>query len=162
MPEKLKFRLSSMWLFVSIFTIVLPVFVPSYASFNPAGNTIGVATAAMFILSFPSSLFGLVAMGFVAATLHLNPNSIEGLYVNLLVMFTLGLVQWFWIVPRIWNRDPAFQTVEIGAGWMPREMLPKAVPEEIFGHYDADGRTPVECVIEERSNPETTDRNRAD
>ena len=158
MPEKLKFRLSSMWLFVSIFTIILPVFIPSYSSSNPATNAIGVATAAMFILSFPSSLFGLVAMMFVNITLGMNSNSIEGLYVNLLVMFTLGLAQWFWIVPRIWNRDPAFQTVEIGAGWMPRQVLPRAVPDEIFPRYDKDGRTPVECVIDERSDVETTDR----
>ena len=151
MPEKLKFRLSSMWLFVSIFTIILPVFVPSFSSSNPTTNAIGVATAAMFILSFPSSLFGLVAMMFVDIILGMNPNSIQGLYVNLLVMFVLGLVQWFWILPRIWNRDPAFQTVEIGAGWMPPHELPKAVPDEIFTRYDADGRTPVECVIDEQA-----------
>lgn len=162
MPEKLKFRLSSMWLFVSIFTIILPVFVPSFSYLNPATNVIGVATAAMFILSFPSSLFGLVAMMFVDITLGMNANSIEGLYVNLLVMFTLGLVQWFWIIPRIWNRDPAFQTVEIGTGWMPRQVLPRAVPDEIFCRYDAGGRTPVECVIDQRSEAETTDRDRTE
>jgi hypothetical protein len=157
MPEKLKFRLSSMWLFVSLSTIVLPVFMPSFNSFNPASNAIGVATAAMFILSFPSSLFGLFAMMLVGLTLELNPDSIEGLYVNLLIMFALGLVQWFWIVPRIWNRDPAFQTVEIGAGWLPRHVLPRAVPEQIFTRYDADGRTPVECVIAEEWERETAD-----
>lgn len=162
MPEKLKFRLSSMWLFVSIFTIILPVFIPSYSSFNPATNAIGVATAAMFILSFPSSLFGLVAMMFIDIILGMNPNSIGGLYVNLLVMFTLGLVQWFWIVPRIWNRDPGFQTVEIGTGWMPRQVLPRPVPEEVFSRYDADGRTPVECVIDERSETGSADRQGAD
>ena len=149
MPEKLKFRLSSMWLFVSIFTVILPVFVPSFSSSNPTTNAIGVATAAMFILSFPSSLFGLVAMMFIDIILGMNPNSIQGLYVNLLVMFALGLAQWFWIVPRIWNRDPAFQTVEIGAGWLPRQALPKPIPDDIFSGYDADGRTPVECVIDE-------------
>ena len=162
MPEKLKFRLSSMWLFVSIFTIILPVFVPSFSSSTPATTAIGVATAAMFILSFPSSLFGLVAMMFIDIILGMNPNSIQGLYVNLLVMFALGLVQWFWIVPRIWNRDPAFQTVEIGTGWMPRRVLPKPVPDEIFRRYDSDGRTPVECVIDERSTGESTDRHGSD
>ena len=161
MPEKLKFRLSSMWLFVSVFTILLPVFVPSFSSSDPATNAIGVATAAMFILSFPSSLFGLVAMMFVNIILGMNVNSIEGLYVNLLVMFTLGLLQWFWIVPRIWNRDPAFQTVEIGSGWLPSE-LPRVVPEETFTRIDADGRTPVECVIGERSAAETMNRDHTD
>jgi hypothetical protein len=151
-----------MWLFISVFTILLPVFIPSASSSNPATNAIGVATAAMFILSFPSSLFGLVAMMFVNIIFSMNVNSIEGLYVNLLVMFTLGLVQWFWIVPRIWNRDPAFQTVEIGAGWLPPQALPRAVPVETFHRFNADGRTPIECVIDERSNPQTPDRNRRD
>ena len=161
MPETLKFRLSSMWLFISVFTIILPVFLPSSAySANPASNAIGVATAAMFILAFPSSLFGLVAMVFVQASLSMNWNSIEGLYVNLLIMFVLGLVQWFWIVPRIWNRDPAFQTVAIGAGWVPRQIRPRPVPDEIFSRYDAAGRTPIECVIDERSDAVTTDDHR--
>lgn len=151
MPEKLKFSLSSMWLFISIFTILLPAFVPSFSSSNPATNAIGVATAAMFILSFPSSLFGLVAMMFVNIILGMNVNSIEGLYLNLLVMFTLGLVQWFWIVPQIWNRDPAFQTIEIGLGRSPHE-LPSVVPDEALTRFDADGRTPVECVIDERGD----------
>lgn len=155
MPEKLKFRLSSMWLFVSIFTIILPVFVPSFSSSNPTSNAIGVATSAMFILSFPSSLFGLFAMIFVTASLRVDPDSIQGLYVNLLVMFALGLAQWFWIVPRIWRRDPAFQTVEIGAGWRPRQALPKPIPDDIFIGCDADGRTPVECVINEEQRVKT-------
>ena len=155
MPEKLKFRLSSMWLFVSIFTLVLPVFVPSYSSFNPATNAIGVATASMFILSFPSSLFGILLLPFMDATLGVDPLSIQGMYVNLLVLFVLGLVQWFWIAPKIWHRDPAFQTVEIGAGWMPAKGLPRAVPDEILSRYDGDGRTPLECVIAERSDAET-------
>lgn len=159
MPERFKFSLSSMWLFISFFTIILPVFIPSSAfSVNPSSNAIGVATAAMFILSFPSSLFGLVAMFFAQAAFSLRLESMEAMYVNLLVMFALGLVQWFWIVPRIWSRDPALQTVEIGPGWTPRGALPRAVPDEIFGHYDALGRTPVECIIDERSKAETTDR----
>ena len=151
-----------MWLFVSVFTIILPVFVPSFSSSNPATSAIGVATAAMFILSFPSSLFGLVAMMFIDIILGMNPNSIQGLYVNLLVMFTLGLVQWFWIAPRIWKSDPAVQTVEIGAGWMPREIFSKPVPDGIFRRYNAEGRTPVECVIDGRADGENTDRHRSE
>ena len=148
MPEKLKFRLSSMWLFVSVFTIVLPVFMPSYSSFNPASDAIGVATAAMFILSFPSSLFGLAAMFFVHATLSLKLESMEGLYVNLLVMFALGLVQWFWVVPRIWRNDPQIQTIEIPLD-LQVPLFKPAIPTPAIPPYETDDRTPVERIIME-------------
>ena len=149
MSERFKFSLSSMWLFVSIFTIILPVFVPSFASSNPVSNVIGMATASMFILSFPSSLFGIPLLTFVDTTFGVDPNSIQGMYVNLLVLFALGLVQWFWIVPRIWRRDPAFQTVEIPIH-SPVSALPKPIPDETFHVYDRDGGTPVERVIRDK------------
>ena len=53
-------------------------------------------------------------------------------------------------------------TVEIGAGWMPREMFPRAVPDEVLSRYDVNGRTPVECVIGERADAETTDLHRSE
>ena len=68
MSERFKISLSGMWLFVCVFTLLIPVFLPSFAgSANPASNVVGTATASMFIL---------------------------------------GLIQWFWIVPRIWRNSP--------------------------------------------------------
>jgi hypothetical protein len=149
MSERFKFSLSSMWLFISLFTIILPVFLPSSAfSVNPASNAIGVATAAMFILSFPSSLFGLAAMFFVHATFSLKPESMEGLYVNLLVMFALGLVQWFWVVPRVWRNDPQFQTIEIPLD-IPVPHFKPAIPKPSLLTVETDDRTPIERVIME-------------
>ena len=149
MSERFKFSLSSMWLFISLFTIILPVFLPSSAhSANPASNAIGVATAAMFILSFPSSLFGLVAMFFVHATFSLRLESMEAMYVNLLVMFALGLVQWFWIVPRIWRNDPQFQTIEIPLD-IPLTRFKPATPLPPNPAFETDDRTPIERVIME-------------
>lgn len=149
MPERLKFSLSSMWLFISFFAILLPVFIPSSAfSVNPASNAIGVATAAMFILSFPSSLFGLVAMFFVQAAFSLRLESMEGMYVNLLVMFVLGLVQWFWIVPRIWRNDPTFQTIEIPVD-LTAPLFKPAIPTHAGDALEIEERTPIERVIME-------------
>ena len=151
MSDRFKFSLSSMWLFVTIFTIILPVFLPSVES-SPysANNAIGVATASMFILSFPSSLFGVPLLAFVNASLSVvNPNSIEGMYINLLVLFALGLVQWFWIVPRLWRNDPKFQTIELPLN-IRFPALPKPVPNETFRVYDTAGETPVERVIREK------------
>lgn len=149
MSERFKFSLSSMWLFISFFTVLLPVFIPSSAfSVNPASNAIGVATAAMFILSFPSSLFGLVAMVFVQAAFSLRLESMEGMYVNLLVMFALGLVQWFWIVPRVWRNDPQFQTIEIPVD-VTVPLFKPAAPAQSSRVLEADDRTPIERVIME-------------
>ena len=101
MTDRFKLTLSGMWLFVGLFSLVLPVFLPSNSfSANPAANVIGTATATMFILSFPSSLFGIPLLVIVDYALGVDPNTIQGMYVNLFMLFVLGLVQWFWIVPR--------------------------------------------------------------
>lgn len=153
MTERFKLSLSGMWLLVSLFALLFPVFVPSFAdSPNPASNVIGTATATMFILSFPSSLFGLLFLVFTNASIGVDPNSIQGMYVNLFLLFVLGLIQWFWIVPRIWRRDPSVQTIEIPVGF-PKPVLQKPIPDEIFTVYDRQERTPVERVIREDTPP---------
>ena len=147
MTERFKFSLSGMWLFVCLFTLLIPVFLPSFAgSANPASNVIGTATATMFILSFPSSLFGIPLLVFVDAALGVNPNSIAGMYVNLLVMFVLGLVQWFWVVPRIWRRYPKVQVLDLAGV---RQEPTRLVPQDAFRPYDEREQTPVERVIRE-------------
>ena len=151
MTERFKFSLSGMWLFVCLFTLLIPVFLPSFAnSANPTTNVIGTATAAMFILSFPSSLFGIPLLVFVDASLGVDPNSIGGMYVNLLVMFVLGLVQWFWIVPRTWRRDPGVQVLNLPT--TPAETrLQMFPPVEAFVALDEQQLTPIERVITQES-----------
>ena len=145
MTERFKFSLSGMWLFVCLFTLLIPVFLPSVAgSANPASNVVGTATTTMFILSFPSSLFGIPLLVFVGASLGVNPNSIEGMYLNLFLMFVLGLLQWFWVVPRIWMRYPKVQV--LGLSGVPQEC-PRTVPPDAFRPLDERQRTPVERVI---------------
>ena len=147
MTERFKISLSGMWLFVCVFTLLIPVFLPSVAgSANPASNVVGTATASMFILSFPSSLFGIPLLVFVGATLGVNPNSIEGMYLNLFVMFVLGLVQWFWIVPRIWRHDAKVQVLDLPVS-LDNSPVTLFQPAEVFQPYDQRSRTPVERVI---------------
>ena len=152
MNERFKISLSGMWLFVCVFTLLIPVFLPSFAgSANPASNVVGTATASMFILTFPSSLFGIPLLFFVGYALGVNPNSIEGMYLNLFVMFVLGLIQWFWIVPRIWRRDTKVQFLNLP---VPPEPIPMQVfcPADCYREYDERDRTPVERVIREESS----------
>jgi hypothetical protein len=149
MSERFKNSLVMMWLTVSAVSLFLPVVLPSAAfSSNPTENVIGTATATMFVLSFPSSVFGIPLLLFVDYALGVDPNSIQGMYVNLFLLFVLGSVQWFWVVPRVWRNDPAVQVLAIQA--MPIEdLLTEGQANDQFDVLDGRERTPVERVISE-------------
>ena len=149
MNERFKISLSGMWLFVCVFTLLIPVFLPSVAgSANPAANVVGMATASMFILTFPSSLFGMPLLVFLGAALGVDPNSIEGMYLNLFVMFVLGLVQWFWIAPRIWRDESKIQVLDLPV-YREVASLQISIPAKGPSAYDERDRTPVERIIRE-------------
>lgn len=147
MTERFKLSLSGMWLLVSLFSLLFPIFLPSVTdSSNPAVNVIGTATATMFILSFPSSLFGIPLLAVVDYALGIDPNSIQGMYVNLFMLFILGLVQWFWIVPRVWRREPDVQVLNLPVSF---KTLSQPSVDTQFEILDARDRTPVERLINE-------------
>jgi hypothetical protein len=150
MKERFKLSLSGLWLLVSIFSLLLPVFMPSSANAsNFAENAIGTASVSMFILSVPSSLFGLPAMFFAGTVLGVNPNSIEGMYLNLFLLFVFGLAQWLWIVPRVLRNEPRFQILNLFGGKTEIQLL-KAKTANNIPFCDSDGRTPIERVFEEK------------
>lgn len=143
MTERFKLSLSGMWLLVSFFALILPIFLPSYAdASNLTANSIGASTATMFVLSFPSSLFGLPLMFIANYVLGVEPNSMQGMYVNLLMLFVLGLVQWFWIVPRVWSHDADLQTIELPLGG---SLLTRTESRELddFEFFASKGQTPL-------------------
>lgn len=143
MSERFKGALPGSWLLVSSVCLLLPVFLPSNSfSINPAANIIGTATATMFILSFPSGLIGLPQMVFVNYALGIAPGSIQGMYINLVLLFVLGLLQWFWIVPRVWRNPPVVQTLELQN--VERNEIPACKPFKVL---DSRERTPIERVI---------------
>lgn len=153
MNERFKLSLSGLWLLTSGLSLIFPIFIPSSAdSANFAANAIGTATATMFILSFPSSLFGVPAMFLAGTALNLNPNSMGGMYLNLLILFALGLVQWFWIVPRLFRNDlKVLQILDLPAQ-MP--ALQSVVPQDQvnFDNFDENARTPLERVFSEKES----------
>jgi ABC-type uncharacterized transport system permease subunit len=113
---KVQFKLSiwQFWLLVSVFSLLLPVFMPSYPNpRNLLANVVGTVTITMFILSFPSSLFGLPVLLFAQIALDVNPDTIQGMYLNLFLLFVLGSVQWLWIVPRLLRNEPRLQILNL-------------------------------------------------
>ena len=149
MSEYLRQNLRALWIMVALLSLVLPVFVPSFPnshSFFP--SVIGMGTVSMFILSFPSSLFALPAMSFVQATFGFDPNTIGGMYLNLVLMFALGFVQWFLIFPRVWRNKPGVQSLGL-----PRRaeeiLLTETAADRNFGFYDRRSRSPLERAIDD-------------
>lgn len=147
--EFLKLELRGVWLLIAAFCVGLPVFLPS--STEPGvftANVIGTATVTMFILSFPASLFGLPLLFFAQATLGFDPNRISGMYVNLILLFVLGFVQWFWIVPKLRRKGDDFQ--DLGLPQTSEEIL--LIEDRPFAtcRDDVQGRmSPLERVIRE-------------
>jgi hypothetical protein len=153
MNERFRLSLGQIWVLISSFCLLLPVFMPSSA--DPQHffeNVMGTVTVTMFILSFPLSLFGLPLMFMAGVILRIHPTSIEGMYLNLTIMFVLGVIQWFWIVPKFFANDPKFQTLNL-LGARPEVLLAEAKIESRVDFYDARGRTPVERVIQ--SDPDS-------
>ena len=150
MKERFKFSLSGIWLLIGIFSMILPVFLPS--SSNPQNfvqNVIGTTTVTMFILSFPSSLFGLPLLYFAALILGVDTNSMEGMYLNLFLLFVLGLVQWFWIFPQVLRNEQRFQTLNLLSGKSRIQVL-EPEPANSFQTRDFQEYTPLEKVIFEK------------
>lgn len=144
MTEKTKLSLGGVWLIASLSALLLPVFIPSYP--HGAGffsNIIETSFGTMFILSFPSSLIGLPVLLAADRILGIDPGSISGMYTNLTILFALGIVQWFWLVPRIWFKKPLIQTLENS---VPELQLAQRLD---FDRFSSRERTPVERVLDE-------------
>lgn len=144
MTKKNRLLLGNLWLVSSLSALVVPIFVPSYP--HGAGllpSSIELSTATMFVLSFPSSLFGLPFLYATYGVFGIDPYSISGMYTHLSMLFLIGLVQWFWIVPRIWFREPLIQTLQTSVP----ELLPAKEVE--YYRFSSRDKTPVERIIDE-------------
>ena len=126
--------------------MILPVFLPSYA--DPQSfiqNVIGTSTVTMFVLSFPSSLFGIPLLLFAQMALGVDPNTIGGMYLNLFLLFVLGLIQWFWIVPRVRRGEPDMLTLNLPHNVELR--LSKGRPVTASEFFDSHLQSPLERAL---------------
>jgi hypothetical protein len=140
------------WLFVSLLCLIAPVFLPSvpYPRYF-FDDAMGAATVIMFILSFPFSLLATPVIFFVGVGLGLRPYPIQLAYLNLFLLFVLGVIQWFWIVPRINREDTGdLQILDLHAHTSPA-ALGEAHINTDFSFFDSDSKTPVERVIDDYS-----------
>ena len=138
-----KSNLRAFWLMTAALSLVLPVFVPSFGWLNPFTNVIGMATALMFILSFPLSLLAAPITFLIDVLLGVDPRTIGGRYLSVCVMFVLGAVQWFWIAPRVWRGVQRRYTDELSDTTNDRFLN----ENESFQVANVEIATPLEKVI---------------
>lgn len=147
----LKISLSGGWLTACLAALMLPIFLPTFP--DPQSllqNAMGTATAAIYLLSFPLSLFGIPLLYISQILVGADPNSIAGKYLNLFLVFLLGLIQWFWIVPKLLRKEPRFEIHEL-----PRQrekQLTEPRPSTDFDFFDSQSRSPLERVLRENDN----------
>jgi hypothetical protein len=148
MNDKLKWTFGGAWAAAALLALLLPVFLPSFGGLDP----ISAATAIMTVLSFPA---GLLAIPFEYAAemfFSSDPNSIAGMYLNVKILFGLGLMQWFLLVPRLLRK--------IEESRAETNLLKRTVSALNAGEAAADtdffkprAPSPVERVIDDRNQP---------
>lgn len=109
---KIRSHLKYIWLLVGVISMVLLGFHWfGYESRN-LQNTILALNVAMFALSLPCSIFVVPVLVSAFFFMEINPASSEGIYLNTIFLFVIGLMQWFWIV-KFWSPiEPQFQTLK--------------------------------------------------
>lgn len=107
-----KSNLKNIWLAVGVLSMILLAF--HWFGFYPEilKNTILVLNALMFILSVPCSLFVVPVVIAANHFMAMSPTSGDGIYLNTIFLFVVGLMQWFWIA-RFWSStEPQFQSLK--------------------------------------------------
>jgi hypothetical protein len=77
-------------------------------------NTILALDVVMFILSLPVSVFAAPVVFSAWYFLELNPLA-EGVYLNTIVLFLLGALQWFWLIRFYFPPESPFQRLDLAA-----------------------------------------------
>ncbi len=109
MEKRFKLSLKKIWLVIAILSMVLLFLPPIGDSQVYVKNTILVLNVVMFLLSLPCSLFAVPVMIAAAYYLDMLPTSNQGRTLSTILLFLIGLMQWFWI-SRFWSpTEPALQ-----------------------------------------------------
>jgi hypothetical protein len=113
---KVNFKLSfrQIWLAIGIFSLILLFFLPPGADANnPLRNAMLVANVLLFVLSLPCSLFAVPVVAASAYYLDMHPTTSQGITLSTILLFVIGLMQWFWIA-RFWSPvEPPLQMLNL-------------------------------------------------
>ncbi|HLL99523.1 MAG TPA: hypothetical protein VK400_00575 [Pyrinomonadaceae bacterium] len=113
MKKNFKLGLREIWLVIGVFSMIA-LFLPRADGWQEfMKNTLLVLNALMFLLSLPCSLFAVPVMVAAAYYLDMPPASSRGMTLSTILLFVIGLMQWFWIA-RFWSpTEPPFQMLDL-------------------------------------------------
>ena len=113
MKKNFRLGLKQIWLVVGVLSMIL-LFLPRVEGWQDfMKNALLVLNALVFILSLPCSLFAVPVVIAAAYYLDMAPMSSRGMTLSTILLFIIGLMQWFWIA-RFWSpREPPFQMLNL-------------------------------------------------
>lgn len=112
--KNFKSNFRRIWLSVGILSLILLTLLHfGVGAETQVKNAILAINAVMFVISLPCSVFALPVSAASAYFMDMYPTSVDGMYLNTILLFLLGLVQWFWIA-RIWSpTEPHLQMLDL-------------------------------------------------
>jgi uncharacterized membrane protein len=110
----IKTNLKRIWSVVAVLSLALLIYLWLGETDSPQLlNTLLALDAVMFLLALPCGVFGAGVVLAAWYVLGMNPTSIEGAYLNTIVLFLLGTVQWFWLIRFYYPPETPFQKLNL-------------------------------------------------
>ncbi len=95
-------NLKNIWLAVGVFSMVLVAFRWFGYDSEDLRNSLIVLNVIPLLLSLPSSVFAVIVAVASNYYMGMTPWSSSAIYLNTILLFVIGLTQWFWI-GRFWS-----------------------------------------------------------
>lgn len=147
MKIKFEFNFKTLWLFIGAVLLALPVFVPSYPdSMIVFGNVMNLSWFVLFIMSFPCSLLGFPLSVLLQTLWNVGPQSIQGLYLQVVSFFVMGFAQWFVVAPRVIKKFSSGKHESTFEDNQTVNSNEKKLPDA----FDESGFTPLENVLHDK------------
>lgn len=103
-------KLQRFWLVISAISLLLPILLnlTNIETENFANRTM-ILLAIMFVISMPFSIFSLPLMALFRYGIELDLNSMFGTYFFIVLLNIFGYLQWFWLMPKFFDRGREFK-----------------------------------------------------
>ena len=104
-------KLQRFWLIISAASLLLPLtsyFDNGNQSLEFGGVMTGIL-AVLFIFSLPFSILALPFLAGFRYGIELDMETMFGAYFFIVLLNAFGYVQWFWLIPKFFNRGKEFR-----------------------------------------------------
>lgn len=110
-------KLQRLWLIISAVSLLMPLLL-HFGGIESVNFNITITTilAIIFAVSLPFSILALPLMAMFRYGIELDMNSMFGAYFFVVLLNAFGYLQWFWLMPKYFNRGKEFRLPTILEG----------------------------------------------